>query len=143
MRSFTSRAVAAVATVAIGIYDSLSLSGSMLGFTLPQWLQHAHAAIPLAGRWSWRGSSTPQAGPRRGLRCWPGTPRRGAAVFAGGAGGALSVRGGRRAEALLDVVLDQRLEFARDALAAVRHGGDVKLERGGVSYCAHPCWVPN
>ena len=40
----------AVATVAIGIYDSLSLSGSMLGFTLPQWLQHAHAAIPLAGQ---------------------------------------------------------------------------------------------
>ena len=38
----------AVATVLIGIYDSLALTGSMLGFTLPQWLQAAYGAIPLA-----------------------------------------------------------------------------------------------
>ena len=38
------------ATVLVGIYDSLSLTGSMLGFALPQWLQDAHAAIPLAGQ---------------------------------------------------------------------------------------------
>ncbi|HMQ42485.1 MAG TPA: branched-chain amino acid transport system II carrier protein [Paracoccus sp. (in: a-proteobacteria)] len=40
----------AIPTVLIGIYDSLALTGSMLGFSLPQGLQNAYNAIPLAGQ---------------------------------------------------------------------------------------------
>lgn len=38
----------ALATVLVGIHDSLALTGSMLGFALPGWVQDAYAAIPLA-----------------------------------------------------------------------------------------------
>ena len=38
----------AVATLLIGLYDSLHLTGTMLGFELPQALQAAYGAIPLA-----------------------------------------------------------------------------------------------